>query len=60
MNLRLFVIGNTTFLGNMTSNISNDFKNSGISCKIAFARLVKPSLVEKCQFEYQILTKSNE
>ena len=60
MNLRLFVFGNTTFWGNMTSNISNDFKNSGISCKIAFAGFVKPSLVKKCPFEYQILTKPNE
>jgi hypothetical protein len=58
MNLKLFVIGNTTFWENMISNLSNEFENSGISCKIAFAGLVELSLVKNCPFEYQILTKT--
>jgi hypothetical protein len=42
MNLKLFVIGNTTFWENMISNLSNEFENS----------------VKNCPFEYQILTKT--
>jgi hypothetical protein len=52
------VIGNTTFWENLISDLSNKCENSGISCKVAFAELVEPSLVKKYLFEYQILTKS--